>query len=85
MRTVNRRAWKIFFRRRVGVLVAAAAFVLLLNAACGWWTLDTRTAPVEPLRQAPAFSLPDAMGREVSLDSLLAEGPAVVVFYRGHW
>jgi peroxiredoxin len=32
-----------------------------------------------------AFTLPDATGTSVSLDELLAEGPAVIVFYRGGW
>jgi peroxiredoxin len=31
------------------------------------------------------FTLPDASGTPVSLSELLAEGPAVVVFYRGGW
>ena len=34
---------------------------------------------------APEFTLPDAFGHEVSLESLLAEGPLVVSFYRGEW
>jgi peroxiredoxin len=33
----------------------------------------------------PPFVLPDENGRLVSLDSLLAQGPAVVTFHRGHW
>jgi peroxiredoxin len=36
----------------------------------------------EPL---PPFLLPDATGRLVALTDLLARGPAVVFFYRGHW
>lgn len=32
-----------------------------------------------------AFTLPDASGRQVSLDDLVAEGLAVLVFYRGAW
>ena len=35
--------------------------------------------------QAPGFALPDAMGREVRLDSLLRRGPVVLTFYRGAW
>lgn len=35
--------------------------------------------------RAPAFRLPDEQGRPVDLDSLLARGPAVLLFYRGHW
>ncbi len=35
--------------------------------------------------RAPDFTLPDALGRPVSLADLLAEGPVVTVFYRGEW
>ncbi len=35
--------------------------------------------------RAPAFALPDASGRVVTLDDLIARGPVVVVFYRGAW
>lgn len=38
--------------------------------------------PGEPM---PAFVLPDETGRLVSLPSLLADGPLVVMFFRGHW
>ena len=31
------------------------------------------------------FTLPDATGRNVSLSELVADGPAVLVFYRGGW
>lgn len=31
------------------------------------------------------FTLPDATGRDVSLSELVADGPAVLVFYRGGW
>jgi len=34
---------------------------------------------------APKFTLPNATGKHVSLDHLLAAGPAVVSFYRGAW
>ena len=34
---------------------------------------------------APKFSLPNAAGGQVSLDSLLARGPVVLSFYRGRW
>ncbi len=34
---------------------------------------------------APAFTLPSATGKWVSLGDRLAAGPAVVVFYRGAW
>ena len=36
-------------------------------------------------QKAPSFTLPDAVGQPVSLDTLLADGPVVLVFYRGNW
>ncbi len=36
-------------------------------------------------RQAPRFTLPNATGGVVSLDSYLGEGNVVLVFYRGFW
>jgi len=33
----------------------------------------------------PPFVLPDETGRLISLKDLLAQGPAVVTFHRGHW
>jgi peroxiredoxin len=35
--------------------------------------------------KAPDFTLPEARGGTVSLSSLLAKGPTVVIFYRGGW
>lgn len=35
--------------------------------------------------RAARFRLPDANGREASLDDRLAEGPVIVTFYRGDW
>ena len=34
---------------------------------------------------APEFTLPDAFGHEISLETLLARGPVVLSFYRGEW
>ncbi len=33
----------------------------------------------------PPFVLPDEQGRLVTLDSLIAQGPVAVMFFRGHW
>ena len=35
--------------------------------------------------RAPAFQLMDQQGHLCSLDELIANGPAVLMFYRGHW
>jgi len=33
----------------------------------------------------PPFALPDDTGHTVTLESLLADGPVVITFHRGHW
>ncbi|MFF4415428.1 peroxiredoxin-like family protein [Streptosporangium sp. NPDC001559] len=35
--------------------------------------------------QAPDFTLPNAVGAKVRLSDRLAEGPVVLIFYRGSW
>jgi peroxiredoxin len=35
--------------------------------------------------RAPDFTLPNALGQPVALADLLAQGPAVLTFYRGEW
>jgi hypothetical protein len=40
---------------------------------------------LKPGAVAPDFMLPDAQGRCVRLQSLLRQGPVVLVFYRGGW
>jgi peroxiredoxin len=38
-----------------------------------------------PGEMMPPFILPDETGRLLNLQSLIARGPVVVMFYRGHW
>ncbi len=35
--------------------------------------------------KAPDFTLPDVLGKQVTLSELLQQGPVVVTFYRGEW
>jgi peroxiredoxin len=35
--------------------------------------------------RAPGFTLPDQLGRRVSLTGELEQGPVVLIFYRGEW
>ncbi len=35
--------------------------------------------------EAPDFSVFDSSGGQRSLGSLVANGPCVLIFYRGHW
>ena len=55
----------------------------------GWSRACTNTKPArdapKPGDEMPLFVLPDENGRMVSLTDLLAQGPAVVTFHRGHW
>jgi peroxiredoxin len=39
----------------------------------------------KPGETMPPFMLPDETGRLVSLQMLIGQGPAVIMFYRGHW
>jgi peroxiredoxin len=36
-------------------------------------------------QRAPSFALPNAVGKIVSLEHLLTDGPVVLTFYRGDW
>ena len=62
--------------------LASAALVLATATGC---RLETAEAPVPAQALAPELSLLAHDGRTVTLDQLLARGPAVLVFYRGHW
>jgi len=64
-------------------LALLAVMGLVLAAACGG--LETRAPSVPTGERAPAFELTDSAGDTVSLEQVIARGPAVVVFYRGHW
>lgn len=36
-------------------------------------------------QSAPDFTLPDSTGTERRLGELVAAGPLVLIFFRGHW
>lgn len=70
-----------FIRRRAFVAFVGAAAIAL---ACTH-KLSVRGPGVVSNGAAPEFVLRDHRGVGVSLGGLLAHGPAVLVFYRGHW
>ncbi|MBW2457260.1 MAG: redoxin domain-containing protein [Deltaproteobacteria bacterium] len=73
-------------RLRTGVVLLLLGLAAVLGyGACGWWTIEPRTTPIQVKRPAPEFALPDHEGTVVRLSDLLARGPVVVIFYRGHW
>lgn len=55
--------------------------LLAVSSSC----LSTRGPTVPQGQLAPDFSLRSHDGRQVTLDGLVAQGPAVLVFYRGYW
>lgn len=57
----------------------------LAGGLFGTGCLSTRGPTVPQGASAPAFNLKSHLGGEVSLDSLTATGPALIVFYRGFW
>lgn len=66
-------------------VVAAGAIASGSVASATGCRLRTEQAPAAEQALAPDFELPSHEGRAVSLGQLLARGPAVLVFYRGHW
>ena len=56
--------------------------VPLLAQSCA---LRSTGTPLAVGSTAPGFSLPDTEGTIWQLSEMIADGPAVVVFYRGYW
>ena len=75
----------MLLRRRslLGSLVSALALGAISFASTG--CLHTRGPSVALEAPAPDFTLKSHEGKDVSLASLLRDGPAVLVFYRGFW
>ena len=71
-------------KKQLGVLALLASVAAVIAISCNW-RLKTRTPALEEKKVAPDFTLPDHTGEDHSLDALLANGPAVIVFYRGYW
>lgn len=47
-------------------------------------TFDKSTA-IQPGATLPSFKLSNAVGKEITSESLLAKGPLLITFYRGEW
>ena len=66
-------------------LPRSAPLVVALVATAGCGTLQSRGEPLTAADEAAPFSLTSHTGETVTLGDLTADGPAVVVFYRGFW
>ena len=65
-----------------------ACFALALAAMVSFGCKLTPRDPAsltQTAQRAPEFDLVDHTGKHVNSTHLLANGPLVVVFYRGHW
>lgn len=62
-----------------------AAILAGALASLGTGCLKTRGPSVAMDAPAPQFNLRSNDGRDVELKRLIADGPAVIVFYRGFW
>jgi len=64
--------------------MTSLGLVLLVAGLGTSCRIRSTTTPLAVDQQAPAFTLPNQSGQEVTLSSLTARGPAVLVFNRGH-
>lgn len=74
-------------RKRWPAIVASGLVTLTLLFSVAWLVLTPLPAAsaVPVAQQAPDFTLPDQDGKPVTLREVYAAGPALLVFYRGHW
>ena len=73
-------------RRRILLLLGAGvALTALLTVCVTCAPIRPRDEPLTTERSAPDFLLPDQNGATVTLAALLANGPAIIIFYRGYW
>ena len=75
-------------RAKLGtILIAGLNSLLLAVFAIGFFFLAALPASAQfgGLESAPEFSLVDETGTEVRLAAARADGPVLLVFYRGFW
>jgi hypothetical protein len=75
----------VLTRRRSLLGLAAVGLAAAALSVGSLGCLAVRSPGPPEQAPAPPFALQDHRGRTVSLKELTAEGPAVVVFYRGFW
>jgi cytochrome oxidase Cu insertion factor (SCO1/SenC/PrrC family) len=76
-------------RKRLRTAAISLLGVLLVLGGLGYFAVHRAIATRGPgevqAGVAADFALPDTAGSKVTLASLTAQGPAVLVFYRGYW
>lgn len=71
--------------RRTLFAQLAALSVLATTTLLATGCLRTRGPSLPLAATAPDFVLKSHEGKDVSLSTMLKDGPAVLVFYRGYW
>jgi hypothetical protein len=80
------------WREPSGALVVRLGLPLLLTGLVWFYTFyfsvfhgSERTSKLRAGDRFPDFALPDSEGRLVTRDSVVARGPALLLFYKGDW
>jgi hypothetical protein len=81
-----------FWREPSGVLLFRLSLPLLLTGLLWFYTFyfsifhgSQRVSKLRVGDRFPDFILPDSDGQPVTLASVLAQGPALLLFYKGDW
>lgn len=73
------------FQKQMFPKIPPAVLEPLMNGIDQLVRMNLDRAALRTGDRAPDFELPNAVGAPVTLSGLLAQGPAVVTFYRGGW
>lgn len=68
-----------------GNIIAVALLAIGLTLCAAGCALHTTSRSLEIGMKTPDFELEDHEGKRWSLTEMRADGPAVVLFYRGYW
>ncbi|KAL6695546.1 thioredoxin-like protein [Trichoderma pleuroticola] len=63
----------------------APIYATIKESIAGIKATFDKSAAVQAGSTLPSFKLPNALGQEVTSESLLAKGPILITFYRGDW
>jgi len=63
----------------------AEASEIILKSTADFKASYDPTSAIQVGKLLPAFTLPDALGQNISSASLLTKGPLLISFYRGEW
>lgn len=75
----DRRIWVRF------LFIVDALLLAVWTYAFYVWAALPAPAALSHLQVAPDFSLLDHNGQKITLSEVRAQGPVLLVFYRGHW